>query len=73
MNDPPAVNVCLDMDALEDSMETCKFLINHGVRVRLTLLEEKDPSVLGFYKTNELIQNTPLMDEATLMKMKLNL
>lgn len=72
-NKPPYVNILLDNDALKDSIGICEFLIKNGINTRLVKLEEKDPSILGFDKTWEYINNTKPITFDELFRLKINL
>ena len=73
MNKPPVVNVLLDNDALLDSIKICEFLIKNEINTKMILLEEKDASLLGFKKTWEYINKSPLLTFDDLFKLKMNL
>lgn len=70
---PTCVNVLLDNDALHDSIKICEMLIKHNINVKLVKLNEKDPSVLGFKKTWECINQTKFLSFEELFELKLNL
>lgn len=67
------VNVILDKDALEEAMIIQNFLKNHDISVHLIQLDDKDPSILGFKKINELIYNSSPMEFEDLITAKLKL
>ena len=58
INGTPRVNMILDNDALKDGIENCQSVESLGIPVHMIRLDGKDPSVLGFEKTKELIQNS---------------
>lgn len=72
-NRPPRVNILLDNDALKSATYICEELMNNGINVFLIELNDKDPSVLGFDKTWEIINTTPPLTFKGLVKYKLNL
>ena len=72
-NRPPRVNILLDNDALKSSTYICEELMKNGIIVHLIELKDKDPSVLGFSKTWEIINSTPPLTFKGLLKYKLNL
>ena len=57
LNGTTRVNMILDNDAIDDAMKNCKMMERLGIDVYLVKLDGKDPSVLGFEKTHELIRN----------------
>jgi hypothetical protein len=72
-SDVPRVNVLLDNDAHEDAIEICRFLVKNEIPAHLVKLEDKDPSILGFSKTWEYINNSPEMTFKSLLHHKLKL
>jgi len=70
---PPCVNILLDNDALKDSIRICDFLVKNGIPTKLVRLDEKDPSVLGFEKTWQYINQTKLITFDKLFNIKINL
>ena len=72
-NKSPRINILLDNDALQSAIYMCEILMNNGVNVYLIELKDKDPSVLGFDKTWEIIDSTPQLTFAGLIKYKINL
>jgi hypothetical protein len=70
---PKCVNILLDNDALSNSIDNSEYLMNNGINVKLVRLQEKDPSILGYKKTWEYINNTPLLTFEELFKLKINL
>ncbi len=68
--DVPMVNVILDNDAILDSIKICEFLINNDIKTKLIILKDKDPSVMGFEKTWELIDRCDTIDFEKLFKLK---
>jgi len=56
------VNVLLDNDAIRESLKIYEYLTKQGIDVHLIKLVDKDPSVLGFNKTDELIKSSVKMN-----------
>lgn len=74
VNTPPKIYVILDKDAFDKSLKILKTLLNYCVdsEIYIVLLNEKDPSVLGYEKIWELIKNNArVVDEYEIMKLKL--
>lgn len=68
------VNVCLDSDALKDSLEICRNLIDLGVEVHHIKLENgEDPASMGFEKISHLIRNSKKMSSVDVYKNIINL
>ena len=67
------VNIVLDNDALSDSIRISEFLLKNNIETRLVKLDGKDPSEIGFAKTWELINNTPVLDFESLFRSKLSI
>jgi DNA primase len=68
--DVPMVNVLLDNDAISDAIKICEFLIKNNIKTKLIVLKDKDPSVMGFEKTWELIDSCDTIDFEKLFKLK---
>jgi DNA primase len=66
------VNIVLDNDALFDSIRISEFLLKNNIETKVVKLDGKDPSEIGFEKTWELIENTPVLDFESLFRMKLS-
>jgi DNA primase len=66
------INVCLDNDALKESLAISKFLMDQGVNVNLVELEEKDPSKLGFMNVSNVIDISTELDFSKLLYLKMN-
>jgi hypothetical protein len=62
----------LDNDALFDSIRISEFLLKNNIETKVVKLDGKDPSEIGFEKTWELIENTPVLDFESLFRMKLS-
>ena len=71
ISDVPKVNVCLDDDAIKNSIKISNYLTNQGIDVSLIKLKEKDPSLIGFNGINEIINKSKTFDFTELMKLKL--
>ena len=72
-NDVKRVNVVLDNDAIEDSVKICEFMLKNNIETKLVQLDGKDPSVLGFDKSWDMINSTPVLDFETFFKTKLSI
>lgn len=68
--DVPMVNVLLDNDAITDSIKICDFLMKNNIKTKLVVLNDKDPSVMGFEKTWDLIDSCDTIDFEKLFKLK---
>jgi len=74
MEHPPAVYIALDKDAIKNSIKITEKLLSEGLYVYIVKLGEKDPSIVGFEKINEVIKNNSVkIDFQSLMKFKLGL
>lgn len=75
-NEVKRVNLLLDNDALKRAIDIYDRLEDiHGDRidVHLIKLEGKDPSVMGFEKTDEIIKSSQPLNFSDLIKLKLSL
>jgi hypothetical protein len=72
-NDVPMVHILLDNDAIKDSIKICEFLIKNSIPTKLVMLDGKDPSVIGFEKTWQMIDSCDTMDFEKLFKLKLRI
>lgn len=70
-NRPPRVNVLLDNDAMEQSLEICEFLIQNRINAHLVLLDGKDPNEIGHINTWKNIDASDRIDESGLFKLKI--
>lgn len=70
-SDVPIVNILLDNDALKDSIKICEFLVKNGIETKLVLMDGKDPNIMGFEKTWQLIDSCDILDFEKLFKLKL--
>ncbi len=69
------INIVLDNDALSQAMDIydrIEDLQVNDIDIRLVKLGDKDPSVLGFEATTELIENTKQFDFTELIRTKLS-
>lgn len=57
INGTKQVNMILDDDAMKDAIKNCKMMWELGIEVKLVKLKGKDPSKIGFEKTQEFISN----------------
>lgn len=72
MQRPPAVYIALDQDAIRDSIVIAERLIREEIPTHIILLEEKDPSDLGFEKMIFAMNNNTLtIDESSIFKLKM--
>ena len=70
------VNIILDNDALKSAIrifDEIEKLKGDGVDVHLIILKDKDPSVLGFAKINEIINQSKPFDFSDIIKLKMSL
>jgi len=70
------VNIVLDNDALKqaiDIFDRIEDLRTNKLDIHLIRLGEKDPSVLGFEKVNEIIKSSKPLEFSDLMKYKIQL
>jgi len=70
------VNVVLDNDALKNAIRICDFIEKLKVQeidVHLIKLTDKDPSLLGFEKINDIINNSKPVEFGDLIRLKMNL
>ncbi len=72
VNKVPSVNVLLDNDAFNDSVRIVEFLIKNNIPTRIINIGEKDPSVLGFERTWELIRSSKILDFKSFFELKMN-
>jgi hypothetical protein len=71
-NSPPVVNILLDSDAVSDSVRILEFLLRNNIKSKFINIGEKDPSVLGFEATWDLIRSSPMMDFESMISLKMN-
>jgi len=74
MSGIPRVNLVLDGDeaGINGAIEIYEFLQSFDINVHFILLEEKDASVVGFEKINEIIENSQPTSFKDIIKIKLN-
>jgi len=66
------IYIALDKDAILDSLKMVEMFLNEGRNVYMINLDEgKDPSLLGFKKFTKLMLNTQSINQAGLLKYKL--
>jgi hypothetical protein len=70
-NDIKSVNILLDNDAAKSALKIADFLIKNNITTKIVNLGAKDPSEVGCYKTQSVIQNTPNMTFDQFFKFKL--
>ena len=61
----------IPVDALKKAIEIVQYFMNHGIQVHLVNMDNKDPNEMGFDAITKLIKNTPSIDLAKLMELKL--
>ena len=66
------VNIVLDNDALKKAIDISDFLEKQEVESRIIKLEDKDPSVLGYEKITEIINDSKPMDFSGMILLKMN-
>lgn len=71
INKVSIVNVLLDNDAIKESIRILEFLIKNNIKTKLVILNDKDPSEIGFEKTWEAIRSSKLISFDELLKLKL--
>ena len=69
---PPLINICLDNDAVRESVEYSNFFLKNGLIVKNVIPEAKDIGEMTFTDTINLLKNTKLSDWSSLLKSKLN-
>ena len=67
------IYICLDNDAIKNSLSICEKFMAEGLNVYLVELQEKDASELGFEQITKLIEETDPMSFEKLMKHRMNL
>lgn len=70
-NPPPHVNVLLDLDAKENSIEILEFFFKNNIKSKFINIGKKDPSVLGFEKTWDEINKSEFINFESLIKIKM--
>jgi len=72
-NEVKRIYVCLDKDALRESLSICNNLLDMGKEVYLIQTDCKDPSELGYVKMQEKINQAQELTVSELIKFKLEL
>ena len=72
-NKCPEVRIILDNDALKSAVRMAEFLYKNGISVKLVELTGKDPNVLGYMATSELINKSKYVDFDSLLRYKMQL
>ncbi len=68
----PKVYICLDNDAISDSIKIAKKLISNGLEVYLIKMpKDQDPSSLGYSKIWSLIDKANMINELDLLTMSI--
>ena len=70
-NKTPEIRVILDDDALKESISICENFINMGKTVKLVRLNGKDSNQIGRSKSQEIVENTKILDFSDLIKLKI--
>ncbi len=70
-NDVSHVNICLDSDAMKNSIQIHTYLSSHSVSSSIIEMDKKDPSELGFNKISKIIRESDNMDFSKLFALKL--
>lgn len=65
------IYICLDTDAIKNSLIHCERLMNFGKEVYFVDIEGKDPNNIGFEKINQILQNTYPLNFSDLMRLKI--
>jgi len=66
------VNIVLDNDALKKALDIYDFLEKQEVESRIIKLDDKDPSVLGYERITEIINDSKPMDFSGMILLKMN-
>jgi DNA primase len=68
------IYLCLDPDALKNSIQIAERFMAEGLNVYFVQLpNDTDASALGFHKINELIQDTDVLNFERLMQLKMDM
>lgn len=71
-NNTPHVYICLDSDALKNSLKAIRYLVANGINTSFVPLNKKDPSEEGFESMlNKIKYNAREMNEYDILKMKM--
>ncbi len=72
-NDVKTINVCLDSDAIGDSLEISNYLMPFGIDVKLVEFTDKDPSIIGFEGMLDKIKESKSLNFYKLLSLKMNI
>ena len=64
--------ICLDSDAIKNSIGLAEKFVSYGIETHLVELKDKDPSEMGYDEINKLIYNTPPLTLRRLVELKMN-
>jgi DNA primase len=64
--------ICLDSDAIKNSIGLAEKFVSYGIETHLVELKDKDPSEMGYENINKLIYNTPSLTLRRLVELKMN-
>lgn len=70
LNRPKEIILCLDSDAIKDSISIYVFLKENGINVKICFLDKKDPSELGFKEVWKRIKEAKELNFAEIAKLK---
>jgi len=65
------IYVALDNDAMIDAIKISEYFFNNGISVYIMLLDDKDPSILGYKKSTELKNTSVQLNQNSLLKFKM--
>jgi len=72
INEVEDVYICLDADALQDTIAISEYLINNGINIYFVKLpDDEDPNSLGYTKMWQLIESTPRLELGDLFTTKI--
>ena len=71
-NEVSQVNIVLDKYALKKALDIYYFLEKQEVEAKIIKLDNKDPSVLGYERITEIINNTNPMDFSDMILLRMN-
>ena len=63
--------IALDKDALIKALDICDYFLNHGIKVHLVEMQEKDPSDLGFSVFSKMLHETRPLTGSALMEKRI--
>ena len=67
------IYICLDNDALKQSIKICEIFMNDGIEVYFVELNGKDPNEIGFNKMTKILKAVQPLTFSDLIKYKLSL